>query len=322
MDSTCFRWWLSNHQLHRERKERTPTRWMKAHKGELPAKELTLKVEGLIEGKEYEFHVAAINKAGQGPFSEPSEPRLAKPPYDVPEAPGKPEVSNIDATQMTVSWTPPESDGGSPITGYYVERKDTTSSKWVKVNKTPVKETTLRVKDLTERAEYQFRVSAENKAGVGPASEPSDVFMAKPPYDVPGKPDRPDITEVDRTHISISWSPPESDGGSPITNYLIERKDTTSTRWIKVTKETVIDTEYTIRDLTEGQTYEFRVAAVNKAGPGPFSEPPEPKTCKPPYDVPEAPGRPDVTEVDAEHMVITWTPPASRWRFSYYSLCC
>ena len=100
--------------------------------------------------------------------------------------------------------------------------------------------------------------------------------------DVPGKPDIPDVTDVDRTHIGISWSPPESDGGSPITSYLIEKKDTSSTRWIKI-KETIIDTEFTIRDLTEGQTYEFRVAAVNKAGPGPFSEPTEPKLCKPPY---------------------------------------
>ncbi len=83
---------------------------------------------------------------------------------------------------MTVSWAVPESDGGSPITGYYVEKKESTSSRWSKVNKTPVKETTLRVKDLTEKTKYQFRVSAENKAGVGPESEPSGIFMAKPPF--------------------------------------------------------------------------------------------------------------------------------------------
>ncbi len=101
---------------------------------------------------------------------------------DPPGPPGKPEASDIDATQMTTSWTPPKSDGGSPIIGYTVERKDVTSSRWIQVNSDLVSETSLLVKGLTERSEYQFRVIAENKAGPGPASEPSDVYMAKPPY--------------------------------------------------------------------------------------------------------------------------------------------
>ncbi len=101
---------------------------------------------------------------------------------DVPGAPGKPTVSDIDATQMTVSWTPPQSDGGTPIIGYFVERKQDTSSRWVRVNKDLVSDTSLTVTGLTEKSEYQFRVYAENKAGPGPASEPSDKHIAKPPY--------------------------------------------------------------------------------------------------------------------------------------------
>ena len=101
---------------------------------------------------------------------------------DVPGAPGKPKASDIDATEMTVSWTTPESDGGAPIKGYILERKEVTSSRWVRVNKELVAETILRVTDLREKSEYQFRVMAENKAGVGPASEPSDTVMAKAPF--------------------------------------------------------------------------------------------------------------------------------------------
>ena len=43
---------------------------------------------------------------------------------DVPGAPGIPEVSDILADSMTVSWTPPTNDGGSPITGYTVEKRE------------------------------------------------------------------------------------------------------------------------------------------------------------------------------------------------------
>ena len=66
--------------------------------------------------------------------------------------------------------------------GYWVERKEPTGLRWTKVNRDLVKELTVVAKSLTERSEYQFRVSAENKAGVGPASEPSDVKTAKLPY--------------------------------------------------------------------------------------------------------------------------------------------
>ncbi len=101
--------------------------------------------------------------------------------------------------------------------------------------------------------------------------------------DVPTAPGKPDITEVDSTLIGLHWSPPKSDGGSPITSYIIEKRDKPTARWMRATKETVTETDFTVTDLFEGKTYEFHVAAVNKAGQGPFSEPSDPTLCKPPY---------------------------------------
>ncbi|XP_033628855.1 titin-like, partial [Asterias rubens] len=292
-----------------EKKETSSTRWTKAVRDSVS--DTTLTVKDLIEGKEYEFRVAAVNKAGTGPFSEPSEPRITKPPYDVPNAPGKPEVTAVDRTQITISWSAPESDGGSPIKGYIIEKKETTSTRWAKAHRDSVTETSLVVNDLIEGKEYVFHVAAINKAGTGPFSEPSEPRVTKPPYDVPGAPGKPDITGVDRTNITISWSPPESDGGNPVSGYVIEKKETSSTRWTKAVKDSVTKTTLTVRDLIEGKEYEFRVAAVNKAGTGPFSEPSEPKITKPLYDVPEAPSKPEVTAVDRTQITISWSPPKS-----------
>ena len=83
---------------------------------------------------------------------------------------------------MTLSWTAPVSDGGSPITGYIIERHDLSTSRWVKTHREAVRDTTYTVRDLTEDKKYEFRVSAENKAGVGRASEPSAARVARAPY--------------------------------------------------------------------------------------------------------------------------------------------
>lgn len=99
----------------------------------------------------------------------------------MPSQPGKPEVENVDKTSISVTWTPPESDGGSPITNYIIEKYDLSRKKWVKTGP-KVSETTFVVNDLTDGNDYQFRVSAENKAGVGKPSLPSDTIPAKLPF--------------------------------------------------------------------------------------------------------------------------------------------
>ena len=83
-----------------------------------------------------------------------------------------------------LTWEPPENDGGSPIKGYYVERKS--GSRWIKVNKKAVKKCALDIDDLREGEKVELRVCAENEAGVG---EPSDTcsFTAKDPFSPPGR---------------------------------------------------------------------------------------------------------------------------------------
>ena len=96
-------------------------------------------------------------------------------------------ADDISKTSCTLNWQPPENDGGSPITGYTVERLSGT--RWVKVNKKPIKECTLSLTDLIEGSDNEFRVCAENEAGVGEPSDTTGRFKAKDAFDVPGRPD-------------------------------------------------------------------------------------------------------------------------------------
>lgn len=100
---------------------------------------------------------------------------------DVPDAPLNVIVGNVTKFGCTVSWEPPESDGGSPITSYIIELRDRTSVKWSPVQVSKADELTAIVNDVIENKEYIFRVKAENKAGVGKPSAASQPVKIMDP---------------------------------------------------------------------------------------------------------------------------------------------
>lgn len=91
-------------------------------------------------------------------------------------------TTSINAHSATIEWEPPTSDGGAPIIGYVVERKDQYSVRWARLNRVPVAGPKFTSSDLKEGLEYQFRVIAENEAGQGKPSEPTRPMVAKEPY--------------------------------------------------------------------------------------------------------------------------------------------
>lgn len=79
----------------------------------------------------------------------------------------------------SLTWKPPKSDGGAEITNYVVEHRLESGVKWVRATGDKIPETSYTVKGLKEDMVYEFRVSAENKAGVGPASDPTSPVTIK-----------------------------------------------------------------------------------------------------------------------------------------------
>ena len=96
----------------------------------------------------------------------------------------------------------------------------------------------------------------------------------------PGKPDPPEITSAGKSTVSLSYKAPADDGGAEITNYVVEHREQGLAKWTRATKDTISKTSYTVTGLTANSVYEFRVAAENKAGVGPASDPSQPVAAK------------------------------------------
>ncbi|XP_061891550.1 titin-like [Entelurus aequoreus] len=222
----------------------------------------TIKVTKLKTGSEYQFRVFAENRYGKS-TSITSPIVIAQYPFSAPMAPGTPFVSVVTKYSMLVEWTPPVKDGGSSVTGYHLERKEKNSILWTKMNKLAILDPRFKTTGLEEGIEYEFRVFAENIAGISPPSKISDCYVARDQCEPPGKPDAVVIT---KENITLQWAKPEYDGGSSITGYVVEKKELPDGRWMKANFTNVIENQFTITGLTGGQSYEFRVTAKNGAG--------------------------------------------------------
>uniref|UniRef100_A0A8C3R6D4 Titin n=1 Tax=Cyanoderma ruficeps TaxID=181631 RepID=A0A8C3R6D4_9PASS len=141
----------------------------------------------------------------------------------------------------------------------------------------PVKvdEVTADMTGLIENHDYEYRVSAENAAGLSEPSPPSTYYKACDPIYKPGPPNNPKVTDVTRSSVFLSWGKPIYDGGSEIQGYIVEKCDVSDGEWAMCTPPTGIkNTHMEVEKLVEKHEYKFRVCAVNKAGVGEHADVP------------------------------------------------
>ena len=90
----------------------------------------------------------------------------------------------------------------------------------------------------------------------------------------PGAPEHLNVSLRDTGALDVSWEAPATDGGSAITEYRGQWKETAG-NWdtpADVTEETATGTTHTITGLIDGVEYAVRIIAVNDVGEGPPSD--------------------------------------------------
>ncbi|XP_052316311.1 myosin-binding protein C, fast-type isoform X9 [Oncorhynchus keta] len=124
---------------------------------------------------------------------------------DIPDPPEVPLVTEVGGDWCSMTWEPPIYDGGSPILGYFIERKKKQSSRWMRLNFDLNKETTFEPKKMIEGVPYEVRVFAVNAIGVSKPSEPSKAFV---PLADDWRVTNKELTE--KTKYTITGLPPEA----------------------------------------------------------------------------------------------------------------
>jgi titin len=131
---------------------------------------------------------------------------------------------------------------------------------------TGVQTCALPISGLTNGTAYTFKIAAVNLAGTGTAAT-SSAFT---PRTVPNAPTSVRAVADNTTGIDLSWNAPDFNGGSEITDYVVEYA-TENTDYVVFADGVSTGTSVKVTGLTQGVEYTFRIAAKNIAGQGAYS---------------------------------------------------
>ncbi len=281
-------------------------------------------ITGLKPGIEYWVRVRARNAVGWGEWSGWT---ILNTPTTVP---GKPAVT-VGARNggLDVSWT--AETGGTAITGYTVQYKETTaadapattandpSTGWVEVTRTETDPPTAsqRISGLTNGTGYDVRVRATNSVGDGPWSDTTQGTPALPAapaglevgarnggldlrWDAAPVATGYDVHYTSAPAGSVADGAAVQTGGSP----------SAATGWVAVSRGAETDppaASQRISGLNNGTDYRVRVRAVEGSVAGAWAH----GTGTPALAVPSAPAAPSVT-ARATSLAVSWTAPDDR----------
>eukprot|EP00397_Hematodinium_sp_SG-2012_P000092 GEMP01000092.1.p1 GENE.GEMP01000092.1~~GEMP01000092.1.p1 ORF type:complete len:2939 (+),score=458.36 GEMP01000092.1:148-8817(+) len=200
---------------------------------------------------------------------------------DVISATGPSPVLNLrrkwdGCTDFCLEWDVPSSDGGAPITEYYVYRNDGHGGlTFDTAMSTPVTGTNVDIPNLDVGQLYAFKV-----AGVNVVVKTNMLTDVTPQWsnivyyfaaDSPGMPEQ--VSEMASTRarngITIEWKEPSTSVGIPVRGYKVYRDDGEGSAvnillYDGSTQPLV--KEFALTGLAAGKTYKLAVTCLNDAG--------------------------------------------------------
>ncbi len=214
----------------------------------------------VINGEQYSFHVTAVNSLGE---STPSETVTATP-LGVPSMPMEPSARG-GRDFVLLQWTQPDSDGGMPLTFYSIYRGKGLNDPAMLYNVTALR-SSFNDTGVICGVDYFYYLSAHNSQGEGQLSSRVNATPGEP-----ASPPRFPRCISGRGYIDLLWESPEDDGGCNVTGYIMYRRQGSEN---PSSIGSVGPDEHSMRDVnvTEGETYYYRIRAVTALGPGQESE--------------------------------------------------
>lgn len=168
---------------------------------------------------------------------------------------------HVGYNTASLNWSSPIGNGGAPITGYVVEHSVDNGATWTQNTTTSPLNRSIQLTNLQGGVPHQFRARAVNSAGVGEASL---AVTATPMAPTAPTPPRSLSGFSSGSTGYLSWSSPSNLGGAALTGYAVQVSTDGGSSW-----ELVGSTQsrsITVRNLSGGVAYQFRVMAMNVAG--------------------------------------------------------
>jgi len=210
-------------------------------------------------------------------------------------------VTALTKTTIELDWLAPNTEGPA-ITGYQIERSENLGAFGIIVSDTGNTDLTFTDSDgaLITGNFYTYRIAAIRGVLTGVSNELGTLLAILPTAPVSL------VASVVPTfgEIDLTWQVPADDGGSPITDYIVQFKLTVDSTFTIFSDGVSTNLFATVTGLVPGELYDFRVLAVTAKGEGPPSNIETIITA----DVPDAPTALTAT-VQSLDIFVQWLLP-------------